>query len=153
MTLKMNEDEIRKDERQKTLQEVQKWLDENNVYQVTRGHYNYDPPHEYGKWVIDQHTRISILEVLGEQKTKGETVDTKVTKQSTVIAKGERIKVNAGEPFVQTIVEVAERLRISQFTVKMTDKDGNTFEIDLCRPPDVVPVGHTIHIYPYDRAG
>lgn len=66
MTLKMNEDEIRKDERQKTLQEVQNWLDENNVYQVTWGHYSYDPPHEYGKWVIDQHTRINILEVLGK---------------------------------------------------------------------------------------
>lgn len=80
-------------------------------------------------------------------------MNTELTKQSTIIAMGERIKVNAGEPFVQTIVEIAERLRISQFIVKMTDKEGNTFEIDLCRPPDVVPVGHTIHIYPYDRAG
>ena len=49
------EDEIRLEERQK----MQKYIDENNIYQVEFGHYDYSD-----KWVPLRTKRINILEVL-----------------------------------------------------------------------------------------
>jgi len=53
----MTEEEIRLDERQK----IQKYIDENNVYQVEFGHY--EPPLMM-KWIPLKTNRINILETL-----------------------------------------------------------------------------------------
>ena len=80
-------------------------------------------------------------------------MDHGLTKQSTVVIKGESLKVVTGAPFVETIAEIAERYGLSQFTVRLTDSEGATFEVDLHRPPTLVPANSTISITPYDRPG
>lgn len=57
----MTEDEIRLDERQ----EIQKYIDENNVYLVEFGHY--DPPLNM-KWIPLKTHRINLEEVFDDNK-------------------------------------------------------------------------------------
>jgi len=52
----MTEDEIRLDERQR----IQKYIDENNIYQVEFGHY--EPPLMM-KWIPLKTNRINLEEV------------------------------------------------------------------------------------------
>ena len=54
------------DIRLKVLNEVQEWIDANDVYKVIWPYYDYEPPHEYGQWIPLKTERINILEVLGE---------------------------------------------------------------------------------------
>lgn len=55
----MTEDEIRLDERQK----IQGYIDENNIYQVEFGYYDY-AERGYGQWIPLKTHRINIMEVL-----------------------------------------------------------------------------------------
>ena len=55
------EEELRKDERLRTLRDVQGWIDANNVYRVEFGHY--EPPLMM-KWIPLQTHRINLEEVL-----------------------------------------------------------------------------------------
>ncbi len=61
----MNEEETRL----KVLQEVQDYVDANNVYKVTFGHYDYSEK-AYGVWVPIQTERINILEALNAGTTR-----------------------------------------------------------------------------------
>ena len=57
----MIEEEIRLDERRK----IQKYIDENNVYQVEFGHY--EPPLNM-KWIVLKTHRINLEEVFNDNK-------------------------------------------------------------------------------------
>ena len=55
----MKEEEIRLDERQK----LQKYIDENGIYRVEFGHYDYTNPNPHYWWIPLKTHRINILEV------------------------------------------------------------------------------------------
>ena len=57
----MTENEIRLDERQK----IQRYIDENNIYQVEFGHY--EPPLMM-KWIVLKTHRINLEEVFNDNK-------------------------------------------------------------------------------------
>jgi len=60
----MTGEEIRLGERQK----IQKYIDENNIYQVEFEHYDYSEK-AYGQWVPLKTKRVNIVEVLNEIKS------------------------------------------------------------------------------------
>ena len=58
----MTEQEIRLDERQK----IQRYIDENNIYQVEFAHYDYSGDNPYYWWIPLKTYRINLEEVMGK---------------------------------------------------------------------------------------